>query len=121
MLLAVEVPVETAMRQPEVSQHVRNRRASAAATPKARGGGLNDALARFLGLLGWVSHGRQKMMYIISIAVSNRVAHLRFHRRVRRFQKDSGGCPQPQFTDRTTSASSNPRFSREPRYSVVIG
>jgi hypothetical protein len=55
ILLAAEVPVEPAMRQPEVSHQIRDRRALAAATPKAAGGGLDDARARFLFVLGWVS------------------------------------------------------------------
>ena len=55
IFLAAEVPVKPAMRQPEVSHQIRDRRALAAATPKAAGGGLDDARPRFLFVLGWVS------------------------------------------------------------------
>ena len=60
MFLAVEVSVKPAMRQPEVSHQVRNRRALTTATSKTAGGGSDDARARLLFMLGRVSHDRQR-------------------------------------------------------------
>jgi hypothetical protein len=63
MFLAVGVPVEPAMRQPEVPLQVRNRRALTAATAKAAGGRSNDARACLLFMLGRVSRSSRDDVY----------------------------------------------------------